>query len=54
MKTSLNSALPSIWRMGRTSTPGLRMSIRRRLRPAHLGPSVAVRTSTKNQSAMWA
>jgi len=54
MNTSLNSALPSICRIGRTSTPGLFMSMSSSVRPAHFGPSVDVRTRTKNQSEMWA
>src|SRR5579885_2907237 len=54
MKTSLNSVPPSICRIGRTSMPGLRMSMRSTESPAHLGPSGDVRTSTKYQSAMCA
>ena len=45
-KTSLNSAPPSAWRMGRTVTPGERMSIQKLVRPSNLGTFGSVRAST--------
>ncbi len=52
--TSLNSASSVIWRSGRTSTPGARMSIAKAEMPCCLGTSGLVRARHRPQSANWA
>ena len=52
-KTSLKSLPPDIMRMGRTSTPGWRRSIRSSEMPLCFGASRLVRHSTKMWSATW-
>ena len=52
-KTSLNSDWPEIILIGRTSTPGWRMSTRRKLIPLCFGASGSVRARTKMWSARW-
>ena len=49
--TSLNSESPEIILIGRTSTPGWRMSTSRNVMPLCLGASGSVRTSRKMWSA---
>ncbi len=51
MNTSLNDRCSFIWRMGRTSTPGWCMSIRKYVRPACLGTSQSVRATRMPMSA---
>ena len=53
-KTSLNDAPPVIWRRGRTSTPGARMSTMNPVSPRCLGWSGSVRQMTSPMSARWA
>ena len=53
-KTSLNSASPVIWYSGRTSTPGLSMSIRNAVIPLCLGTSGFVRASSSPNLERWA
>ena len=52
--TSLKSDSPVIWRNGRTSTPGARMSTITTVIPARLGASGLVRARHRPQSANWA
>ena len=52
--TSLKSALPVIWRNGRTSTPGPCMSITMVVMPACLGASGSVRTVANPRWQYWA
>ena len=54
MKISLNSESPVIWRIGRTSTPGACMSMRKYVRPSCLFSDASVRARRMHQSAMWA
>jgi hypothetical protein len=49
--TSLKSASPVIWRSGRTSRPGVVMSISMYVMPSCFGLSGSVRTSANIQSA---
>ena len=51
--TSLTSASPSNSTMGRTLTPGLFMSISKKLMPVCGLPSLLVRTRQKIQSPYW-
>lgn len=54
-KTSLNSLVPVICRMGRTSTrPGWSMGTRRKVSPWCRCEPGSVRASTKHQFASWA
>jgi len=50
-KSSQNSAWPVIWVMGRSSTPGERMSTISIEMPRCLGPVWSVRASTPHQRA---
>ena len=50
-KSSQNSAWPVIWVIGRTSTPGERMSTSSIEMPRCLGPVSSVRASTPHQRA---
>ena len=52
--TSLNSASPVIWNSGRTSTPGVRMSITKYDMPLCFGWSGSVRAISIPQRARWA
>ncbi len=52
--TSLNPAVPVIWRNGRTSTPGACMSTRNVVRPWCLGTSGSVRHTASATSATCA
>ena len=52
--TSLNSAVPVIWVIGRISTPGWSTGHSRKLIPSCFFAAVgSVRQTTKIQSAMW-
>ncbi len=53
-KTSLKSALPVIWRNGRTSTPGACMSMTIVVMPACFGASGLVRTVASPRWQYWA
>ena len=53
-QTSLTSWAPSSVMIGRTVTPGLLMSMSRKLMPACLRAAGSVRTRKKPQSACWA
>ena len=53
-KTSLKLAPPVIWRNGRISTPGARMSTTKPVRPLCLGRSGSVRAMISPMSLYWA
>ena len=53
-KTSLKLAPPVIWRSGRISTPGARMSTTKPVRPLCLGRSGSVRAMISPMSLYWA
>ena len=52
--TSLKDAPPVIWRSGRTSTPGARMSTMKPVRPWCFGWSASVRAMISPMSEYWA
>ncbi len=52
--TSVNTAEPVIWRIGRISTPGWRIGTRMYESPLCFAASGSVRQMTKLQSACWA
>ena len=52
--TSLNSASPLDCLMGRTSTPGARMLMKKLVRPSYFGTFGSVRASTRPKSAYCA
>ena len=52
--TSLNSAVPVIWRIGRISIPGWSIGTSRYDRPLCRAEPSSVRHTTKHQSDHWA